>query len=110
MTPSQQKLAEIDARWALEAQAERQRLVDTIVRSVETAWWWRCLWMVGVAAIVVTAGYFFDDRQDRVLWTWALMALFVGGMAVHAARYNARRIDALVKLLKIDGKATEKHV
>jgi len=88
MTPSQQKLAPIDARWALEAQAERQRLVDTAVRSVESAWWWKSLWIVGFSAMGLTAGYFgylFGSWHDPMLWTWTLLALFVGGMAVHAA-------------------------
>ena len=103
MTPSQEKLAEIDARWALEAQAERQRLIGSAVRSVESTWWWKCVPVIAIPAILFGTSELFKDRQDQWLWCWVLMALVFVGLAMHGVSHNARRLDAIVKLLNIDG-------
>jgi len=115
MTPSQQKLAEIDARWALEAHAERQRLIEAAVHSVESTWWWKYVPLVAIPAIMLGTNELFENRQEQWLWCWGLIVMFFVGLAMHGVRHNARRLDAIVKLVNLnskataDGAATEKH-
>ena len=91
MTPEQLKLAEIDVRWALEAQAERQRLIEAAMGSPRLQRWQNLCIMLGAFALILGQ-----------LYTLILFGFLWAGSAAVEARMNTRRLDALCKLLDVE--------